>query len=113
MFGMLIIVSYIVLAVVGLLLFFIVHNALERCYVMYSLRYCRKSGFEPSRWRCGPEFDESGLKTEFSLVELDCLDIHGERRLIRLKVWVFGIRKLLGAEKYPDSHEDSVSTLPL
>ena len=51
-------------------------------------------------------FDQSGAKTEFTIVELDCLDFQKQRRLIRLLVWVFGIRKVLSDEIYPDSYDE-------
>jgi hypothetical protein len=51
-------------------------------------------------------FDESGVKTEFTIVELDCLDGQHERKLVRLVAWVFGIRKLLSDEIYPDSYDE-------
>jgi hypothetical protein len=51
-------------------------------------------------------FDNSGVKTEFTIVELDCLDGQEQRKLIRLLVWVFGVRKVLIDEIYPDSYDE-------
>jgi len=51
-------------------------------------------------------FDQSGVKTEFTIVELDCLDGQKQRKLVRLLVWVFGIRKVLNDEKYPESFDE-------
>lgn len=51
-------------------------------------------------------FDQSGTKTEFTIIELDCLDLQKQRRLLRLLVWVFGIRKVLSDEIYPDSYDE-------
>jgi hypothetical protein len=50
-------------------------------------------------------FDQSGVKTEFTIVEVDCLDGQKQRKLVRLLVWVFGIRKVLSDEIYPDSYD--------
>ncbi|MFO0887675.1 MAG: hypothetical protein U0790_00865 [Isosphaeraceae bacterium] len=46
------------------------------------------------------------MKTEFTLVQLDCTDSRGERRLVHLLVWLFGIRRLVRDEAYPDTSED-------
>jgi len=46
------------------------------------------------------------VKTEFTIVELDCLDAQKQRKLIRLLVWLFGVRKVLSNEIYPDSHDE-------
>jgi hypothetical protein len=46
-----------------------------------------------------------GVKTEFTLVQLDCLDGQKQRRLILLRVWLFGVRKLLSDEKYPEAYD--------
>lgn len=51
-------------------------------------------------------FDHSGGKTEFTIVELDCLDLQKQPKLIRLLVWVFGIREVLIDEIYPDSYDE-------
>ena len=83
-----------------------VHCGLNYCCLKHAQRFCRQHGFAISRLRCGPEFEQSGVKTEFTLVELDCLDGQKQRRLIRLSVWLFGIRKVLSDEKYPESHDE-------
>src|SRR5215469_4526913 len=77
--------------VLALPLFYFVHYGLEYCYLVHARRFCRRHGLELSRWRCEPACDKSGLKTEFTLVELDCLDNQKQRRLVRLLVWVFGV----------------------
>ena len=51
-------------------------------------------------------FDERGLKTEFTIVELDCLGRQKQRKLVRLLVWVLGIRKVLSDDIYPDSYDE-------
>jgi hypothetical protein len=62
-------------------------------------------GLEARRVRCQPAFERSGVKTEFSLVQLDCLDAQKQRRLVLLLVWPFGVRKLVSDEIYPDSYD--------
>lgn len=86
--------------------FYAVHRALVYCYFLRARRFCRKNGFTIARWRCGPAFDNSGVKTELSIIELDCLNAQKQRKLIRLLVWVFGIRKVL-IEEYPESQNES------
>lgn len=51
-------------------------------------------------------FDASGLKTEFTIVELECLDDQKKRKLIRLLVWIFGICRVLNDEIYPDAFDE-------
>jgi hypothetical protein len=51
--------------------------------------------------------EPSGVKTEFTIVELDCLDSSHQRRLIHLLVWVFGVRRLLRDVSYPNSHDET------
>lgn len=52
------------------------------------------------------EFEPSGVKTEFTLVQLDCFDTQKQRRLVLLRVWPLGVRKLLSDEKYPESYDE-------
>ena len=83
-----------------------IHCTLDRCCVRHARRFRRRNGLEVCRARADMEFDESGRKTEFTIVELDCLDGQKQRKLIRLLVWVFGIRKVLSEEIYPDSYDE-------
>ena len=92
-------------AILALPLLYAVHCALNYCCLRHARRFCRKNGPSVSRWRFGPAFDQSGIKTEFTLVEVDCLDSQRQRRLIRLVVWI-GIRKVLNNENYPASHDE-------
>lgn len=80
------------------------HLLLGRLSVMHAQRYCRRSGLEPCRTRWQPEFESSG-KTEFTLVQLECLDALKQRRLVVLSVWPFGVRKLVSDEAYPESYD--------
>lgn len=100
------IVLIVVAGTLALPMMYAVHCGLNYCCLRHSQRFCRQHGFAISRWRYGPAFDKSGIKTEFTIVELDCLDSQQQRRLIRLSVWLFGIRKLLSDDKYPESHDE-------
>ncbi len=91
-------------------LFYAVHCGLNYCCLRHAQRFCRRHGLAISRWRCGPAFDDSGVKTEFTLVELDCRDGQKQRRLVRLLVWPFGIRKVLSDDKYPQSADEQTAS---
>jgi hypothetical protein len=87
-------------------LFALVHVTLDRLCVNYARRFCARKGLEIRRVRCQPARDNSGVKTESTLVQLDCLDTLKQRKLVLLVVWPFGVRKLLSSEPYPDSYEE-------
>lgn len=86
-------------------LFGFVHAALDRLCVRHAERYCKKHRLEVRRIRLRPEFDPTGIKTESTQVQLDCLDTQQQRRLVLLLVWPFGLRKLVSDEPYPESYE--------
>jgi hypothetical protein len=90
-------------------LFWGVHCAMDYCCVRHARRYCRKKGFGICRLRCQPAFEHSGVKTEFTLVQLDCLDTQKQRKLLLLLVWPFGVRKVVSEEKYPESYDEQWS----
>jgi len=100
------VIAILAAGILGVPVFIIVHYGLEYCYLVYARRFCRKNGFKMVNWRSGPAFDESGFKTEFTIFELDCLDGQSQRKLIRLLIWIFGIRKMLSNENYPESHHE-------
>lgn len=83
----------------------LVHCLLNRVCIRHARKFCKKMGLDPQRARCQPAFEESGVKTEFSLVQLDCLDAKKQRRLVLLLVWPFGVRKLVSDETYPDAYD--------
>lgn len=98
-------IALFVLGLVGLFyLFWLVHLSLDCCCVWHARRYGSRRGLEVRRQRATMAFNASG-KTEYTIVELDCVDTGGQRRLLRLVVWVFGVREALFDGKYPDSHE--------
>lgn len=78
------------------------HNLLGRWTVCHAQRYCRRMGLTVQRTRWQPEFEPSGMKTEFTLVQLDCLDTGQQRRLVLVSAWLFGVRMLISNEAYPE-----------
>lgn len=100
------------LVVAGLLtmvyLLWVVHRTLDRICVGHARRFCERHGLEISRVRWQMEFEPSGnkrVKTEFTLVQLDCFDVQRQRRLVLLRVWPVGVRRMLSDEKYPESYD--------
>ena len=71
------------LVVVGLpammYLLWVIHCTLDRVCVRHARRFCKRHGLEISRVRWQIEFEQRsdgtrGVKTEFTLVQLDCFD---------------------------------------
>ena len=83
----------------------LVHCGLDRVCMRHARSFCRRHGLEIRRVRCQSAFEESGAKTEFSLVQLDCIDAQKQRRLVLLLVWPFGVRKLVSDAVYPESYD--------
>lgn len=83
-----------------------VHCALDHVCVRHARNFCQRNGLHLCRVRWQPQFETSGVKTEFTLVQMDCLDPQKQRRLVVLSVWPFGVRKLVSNEEYPDSYEE-------
>lgn len=105
----LLIVGFVVAIPVVLYTFWIVHCTLDRVCVSHARRFCRRHGLEVCRVRWRPDFELSGgkrLKTEFTQVQLDCLDAQKQRRLVLVLVWLFGVRKLVSNEIYPASYDN-------
>ena len=99
-----IIAVLVVAAPVALIAFGVAHIMLGRLCVRHARRFCSRSGLVTRRARWQPQFDESG-KTEFTLVQLDCIDAQNQRRLVLLSVWPFGYRKTVSDEPYPDDYD--------
>jgi hypothetical protein len=98
--GLLLLVGLGVLAIaLCIVLFGVVHFGLQHLYLVHARRFCRRKGLTPVRSRSGTAFDGSGMKTEFTIVELDCQDAQGARKLVRLLVWIFGVHKVLDQEE--------------
>ncbi len=83
----------------------VAHVLLGRLCTKHAMRFCRRQGLDVCRARWQPEFEPSGVKTEFTLVQLDCLDAHRQRRLVLLSVWPFGVRRKVSDDLYPDSYD--------
>lgn len=100
------IVALVVVGVPALIyLLWVVHCTLDRVCMRHARRFCSRSGLDIRRVRCQPAFEPSGVKTESTLVELDCFDTQKQRRLVLLLVWPFGVRKLVSDEIYPESYD--------
>jgi hypothetical protein len=101
---------YLVLFAIGIpalaYLAWLVHCALDRVMLRHAQRFCRRKGWEISRSRCQPAFEQSGVKTEFTLVQLDCFDAAKQRKLVLLLVWPFGVRQLLSDQQYPATYDN-------
>jgi len=102
-------VFIVALVVVGIpasiYLLWFVHCTLDRVCMRHARRFCSRSGLDIRRVRCQPAFEQSGVKTESTLVQLDCFDTQKQRRLVLLLVWPFGVRKLVSDEIYPESYD--------
>ena len=85
--------------------FWVTHIMLGRLCVRHARSFCNRSGLEIRRARWQPEFEPSGVKREFTLVQLDCLDAQKQRRLVLISVWPFGVRKTVSDEPYPASYD--------
>ncbi len=89
-----------------LYLSWITHLLLGRLCERHGRRFCRRNGLEVRRARWQPQFEPSGLKTENTLVQIDCLDAQKQRRLVLLSVWPFGVRRTVSDVLYPDSYDE-------
>jgi hypothetical protein len=104
------IVALVVVGVPAMMyLLWVIHRTLDRVCVGHARRFCKRQGLEISRVRWQMEFEPSGnkrVKTEFTLVQLDCLDGQKQRRLVLLRVWPLGVRGKLRDEEYPESYDE-------
>jgi hypothetical protein len=104
----LLIAAFVVAIPVVLYSFWVVHCTLDRIIVSHARRFCIRRGLEISRVRWQPDFELSGgkrLKTEFTQVQLDCLDAQKQRRLVLILAWPLGVRKLVSDEIYPETYD--------
>jgi hypothetical protein len=105
------IIVFVVFAIGLMYLTYFVHCTLNRVCGIHARRYCRRHGLDVSRVRWQMEFERRpdgrrGVKTEFTLVQLDCLDAQKQRRLVLLSVWLFGVRKIVSDDTYPETYDD-------
>lgn len=111
MLQVMLILAFVLVGVPALVyLLWFTHRALDRVCVRHARRYCIRQGLEVSRVRWQMEFERRpdgsrGVKTEFTLVQLDCLNAQKQRRLVLLSVWPLGVRKTVSDEPYPNSYE--------
>jgi hypothetical protein len=83
-----------------------VHCAMDRICAYHAKRFCRKRGLQFSRLRMRIEFEPSGVKTEFTRVQVDCFDAQKQRKLVELLVWPLGVHKILSNENYPEAYDE-------
>lgn len=102
-----IIIAIVAAGVLAIPLMWYVHRGLERCYILFGRRFCKKRGLTVSEARCGPEFEDSGVKAEYPIVEFECVTAEGVRQLVRLRVWIFGVKKVLSIEDFHEEEEVS------
>jgi hypothetical protein len=98
--ALLILISIPVWIAFSLVLYSAIHAALNFCCFLHARRYCRANRLEINRWRLGPVFGPSGVKTEYTIVQFDCEDSGKNRRLLQLLVWPFGLREVLSNEQW-------------
>jgi hypothetical protein len=105
-----VIVGFVIFSIALMYLAWVVHCTLDRVCVRHAKRYCRRHGLEVSRVRWQMAFElrpdgRRGVKTEFTLVQLDCLNSRKQRRLVVLLVWLFGVRRTVSDEIYPETYD--------
>ena len=105
----LLIIVFVVIGIpVALYGFWVTHIMLGRLCIRHARRFCQRHGLvmTRARWQpaCEPVGDRS-VKTESTLVQLDCLDGQKQRRLVLILAWPFGVRKLVSDEIYPESYD--------
>lgn len=84
-----------------LILFVAVNRSLRSLCVRHAKRFCRRRGLKVESIGYGTEFDSSGVKSEYTLVEVGCVDDQNQRRLLLLSVWLFGIHRIVREEVFP------------
>ena len=104
------IIGFVIFAIAMMPVLWMIHCTLDRVCVKHARRFCKRHGLEVSRVRWQMEFERRpdgrrGVKTEFTLVQLDCLDGQKQRRLVLLRVWPLGVRKLVSDEIYAESYD--------
>jgi hypothetical protein len=102
--------AWLILVGVGVLavpLGWCVHLGLDRCCVLHARRWCNRRGIEIVRCGWGPAFDRSGMKTEFTWVDIDCIETDGRRMERRLRVWLFGVREVVAVPVADDPSRET------
>jgi hypothetical protein len=102
---------YLLIAIAAVPMMYSVHLGMNRICRWHARTHCAKNHLQILSWKIYPAFDPSGVKTEFTLVEVDCLDAQKQRQFVRLLVWPFGIRRILASEAWDSSvHEMEVKS---
>lgn len=104
------IIGFVIFSIAMMFVLWVVHCTLDRICARHARRFCRRHGLDVNRVRWQMEFERRsdgrrGVKTEFTLVQLDCFDSQKQRRLVLLRVWPLGVRKLVSDEVYPESYD--------
>jgi hypothetical protein len=105
------IIGFVIFSVAMVPVLLIVHCTMDRICARHARRFCRRHGLEVNRVRWQIEFEQRSdgkraLKTECTLVQLDCFDSLKQRRLVLLRVWPLGVRKMLSDQKYPETYDE-------
>lgn len=105
------IIVFVLFGIALMYFMYFVHCTLNRICVRHAKRFCGRNGLVVQRVRWQMEFElrsdgRRGVKTEFTLVQLDCFDSQKQHRLVLLRVWLFGVRKMLSDKKYPESYDE-------
>ena len=103
-------IALVIFSIAMIYVAWVVHCTLDRVCVRHARRFCRRHGLDVSRVRWQIEFERRadgrrGVKKEFTLVQLDCFDSQKQRKLVLLRVWPLGVRKLVSDEIYPESYD--------
>jgi hypothetical protein len=105
------IIGFVIFSIAMMYVLWVVHGTLNRICAKHAKRFCRRKGLAVQRVRWQIEFERRpdgrrGVKTENTLVQLDCLDAQKQRRLVLLSVWLFGVRKMVSDDKYPETYDE-------
>ena len=105
------IIGFVIFSIALMYLLWVVHRILDRICATHAKRFCRRKGLAVQRVRWQIEFEvrpdgTRGVKTENTLVQLDCFDSQKQRRLVLLSAWLFGVRKIVSDEKYPETYDE-------
>jgi hypothetical protein len=104
------IIGFVIFSIALMYVLWVVHCTLDRICARHAKRFCKRNGLAVQRVRWQIEFERRsdgrrGVKTENTLVQLDCVDAQKQRRLVLLSVWPLGVRKLVSDEIYPESYD--------
>ncbi len=99
-------ILFIICCVITIPLLWWIHCLLELWYVWLGRRFCIKHSLTPSQWKLKPAFTDSGIKTEYTFVELFCIHPENGKFRVRLLVWIFGVHAILSIEPFFECEKD-------